>query len=140
MPGHGIASQTPIPEWLSQILLTSGDLIALQNLLPTVLFVIYYGFLSPHRNNFVGRALMSLGIALVITNFIVVASLFLGTDYFGREIVRILGYAWSGVASWQVFIALLRVRNYDGDPKDLQFTETTIERHRRLQKERASGK
>lgn len=139
MPGTGPASLTPIPEGLSHFLLTTGDLIAFQNLVPTVLFVLYYGFLQPWRNNFVGRALMRLGLALVITNFIVVATLFLGPDYLGREIVRLAGYGYSGYASWVIFLALLRVRNHNGDPRELQFTETTIERARRKKKERLNG-
>lgn len=126
-------STTPIPEWLSDALLTAGDLVAFHNLVPAALFVLYYR-MSPWKNNFVGRALMLLGISLVITQVVLSLSLFLGPDYFGREFVRLIGYIPAGISLWVVFRALRGAQTAE-EHEDLSFTEDTIGRKRRARKD-----
>lgn len=133
-----ILSSTPIPDWLSEALVTLGDLIAFHNLIPAILFVAYYRT-SPWRNNFVGRALMFLGVSLVITQVVLSASLFFGTDYFGREFVRIIGYAVAGAAIWVVFRALREVQTAPPH-QDLAFMEDTAARKRARDKKKARSR
>lgn len=123
-------SLTPIPTPLSDFLLNLGDLESLHNIIPAALTVYFYGRFSPWRNNLVGRALMYSQVALLVTNVVVTLSLFLGPDYWGREFVRVVGYATTGAAAWMIFHAL-RVVQSAPENLDLSHTESAIARLRR---------
>lgn len=95
---------------LNEFLLALGDYILLGALPAIALFVGYYYFGSPWRKLLAGRSLMYFACALLGITLNVLFTLFLGPDYPGRELVRILIYGGVFITSWRLFFTLRHIQ------------------------------
>lgn len=69
-----------------------ADIILLTSLPAVVYFTISYGIRAKWWKTLIGIMFFSLGAALTIFDSIVLLSLFLGPDYYGRPVIRVVGY------------------------------------------------
>lgn len=90
---------------MSHVVLTVLTVLAL---VPSVGFVVLYNKL-PWRSNLVGRSVMTLAVSLATLCLMGTLTLVFGTDYWGREQVRVFGTFFVVFAMWRQFITLIRV-------------------------------
>lgn len=87
-----------------------GDITLLTAIPALALFVIYYYFGSPWKTLLVGRSLMYFAISLLVIIGVVTASVWLGSDYFAREWVRLISYGLVSWTTWRLFITLRHIQ------------------------------
>jgi hypothetical protein len=88
-----------------------GDIVLLTAIPALALFVVFYYFGSPWRRLLVGRSLMYFATSLLAICVTVTLSLWLGSDYFLREWVRLVGYALVSATTWRLFFTLRHIQN-----------------------------
>lgn len=88
-------------------LLAIGDWTLVAGLLPATLFLVIYGGFHPWYRSLVGWLFVLLGLAIVSVDVVVLLSLFLGTEYPGRWIVRVIGYAIHSSSGWALLAIYL---------------------------------
>lgn len=97
-----------------------GDYFVAYAAIPTAIFVLSYGVIRPFRKihgarvepwwrSVEGTMMFLLGLSLLAVQGIVVASLFLGVEYPGREWVRLFGYGMIAVSSTWMMIVYYRI-------------------------------
>lgn len=109
----------------NEILLTLGDYAILSSIPALALFVGFYYFGSPWKKLLVGRSLMYFAVSLLIINLVVLASIFFGSTYTGREWVRLSGYILVSVTTWRLFFTLRKIQKER--PRDEDSREGIIE-------------
>lgn len=87
-----------------------GDVTLLSAIPALALFVLYYYFGSPWKTFLVGRSLMYFAVSLLVIIAIVTLSVWLGTDYFGREWLRLAGYLLVSWTTWRLFFTLRHIQ------------------------------
>lgn len=76
----------------------------------TLLYPVIYGLTAPWWKTWIGRALMVEAIGVFVLISFSALYQFFGPDYWGRDVVRIVGMTFSGVGFWMVLFALLKVK------------------------------
>lgn len=109
----------------NEILLALGDYALLSSIPALALFVGFYYFGSPWKKLLVGRSLMYFAVSLLIISLVVLASLFFGPTYTGREWVRLSGYILVSVTTWRLFFTLRKIQKER--PRDEDSREGIIE-------------
>ena len=109
----------------NEILLALGDYALLSSIPALALFVGFYYFGSPWKKLLVGRSLMYFAVSLLIISLVVLASLFFGPTYPGREWVRLSGYILVSVTTWRLFFTLRKIQKER--PRDADSREGIIE-------------
>lgn len=104
------------------LLLVIGDFIVAAGIIPSTAFLLDYGILrwarrrknhptfEPWWTSGMGVLIFLLALGLFAVQAIVIATLFLGQDYWGRDIFRIIGYLVSTSSAY----ALLVVYAFEG--------------------------
>lgn len=77
----------------SPTLLAAGDIVLGLALAPAVLFLVVYMATAKWWKTPIGRMFVIAQGAIVLVSLVVLASLVLGTDYAGRDWVRLIGYS-----------------------------------------------
>lgn len=109
----------------NDLLQALGDYALLSSIPALALFVGFYYFGSPWKKLLVGRSLMYFAVSLLIINLVVLASLFFGSTYPGREWVRLGGYTLVSVTTWRLFFTLRKIQKER--PRDEDSREGIIE-------------
>lgn len=72
--------------------------------------IFIFRYINPRlEHSFIRTMMIFLSSALLMLFLINAASIFLG-DYFGRPIIRVIGYSFLSVASWGLLGSLIRVQ------------------------------
>lgn len=87
-----------------------ADLILLSSLIPLALFSGFYITRSPFEVTKEGRNQLYRTLATVVLLLVVLASLFLGSDYPGREYVRLVSFTALVVFYWRDFFLLRSIQ------------------------------
>lgn len=82
-------TERQLPE---ELLLFIGDCMLYEVTVAQLAFMLLYSFRSPWYKNIVGIAIWLANAALFTLGLVVSLSLLFGSDYMGREVVRIIGY------------------------------------------------
>lgn len=109
----------------NEFLLLLGDYALLTSVPALALFVGFYYFGSPWRKLLVGRSLMYFAVSLLVICLVVLASLFFGSDYLGRDWVRLFGYVLVSITTWRLFFTLRKIQRER--PRDTSEREGIVE-------------
>lgn len=98
--------------WKPEQLVNLGTEIYAVGVFAGAVFLVAYSVLARWWKTPIGLLFELIGIATVATGIVVLASLVLGTDYPGREIVRIVGYLLFTDATVGILITYLIERRH----------------------------
>lgn len=87
-----------------------ADVLLLLALPPVILFIGFYGWRSPWRDLVAGRSLLYVLVALAAVLAQNAASVFIGSDYLGRELIRVVLYGGLVVTLWRMLWVLLHLQ------------------------------
>ena len=107
---------------MKETLLIIGDVILLTSFPALALFVGFYFAKSPWRTLLVGRSLMYFALSLMLVVLTVSLSLWLGSDYPGREWVRLVAYAVVSLTTWRLFFTLRYIQKQSMDDEQVKST------------------
>lgn len=102
---------------MNDALNTLANYLIAAGLVPAAVFTIDYVIIRPWRgfvpwwHSAIGVMFATLGLSISLVSLVVVCSLFLGTDYPGRPIVRVVAYAGFALAMVQLLAVYLIERN-----------------------------
>ena len=88
-----------------------GTNIYIVGLVVGLTFTIIYGVSAPWWRTAIGRMFMAVSSGIVVAGVVVLLSIFLGVDYPGRPVVRIVGYAVFAVSMLTLLFTYLHERN-----------------------------
>ncbi|WNN95020.1 hypothetical protein SEA_MAGRITTE_43 [Microbacterium phage Magritte] len=92
------------------IIYLAGDIVLLTAIPALALFVVFYYYKSPWKTLLVGRSLMYFAVSLLAIIAVVALSVWLGTDYFLREWVRLISYLLVSITTWRLFFTLRHIQ------------------------------
>jgi hypothetical protein len=107
----------------------AGDILLLTAIPALMLFVGFYFYKSPWNQFLVGRSLMYFAVSLLVIIATVAASVWLGTDYYGREWIRLASYLLVSITTWRLFFTLRYVQK-QGEIVDELTVTGLVETHR----------
>lgn len=97
-----------------------GDMILLLGIFPALFFLFDYGLRRPFLGfvpwwkSSIGWMFMVMALGFVATDTAVLMSIFLGPEYPGREVVRIIAFGFSTLASFVLTVVYLREKRLRG--------------------------
>lgn len=96
---------------MSVSLYVIGNILLLAAIPPANLFCVFYAWRSPWRELMAGRSLMYVFVALSATLDQIALSVWIGSEYPGRYVIRILLYTAIAVTFWRMFWTLLHIQS-----------------------------
>lgn len=87
-----------------------ADWLLILSIPAVVIFTIMYGVRSRWHSSPAGRAVLYLSASLTTVSIIVGLNLLFGPDWIGRELARLLAYAFVFFANWRLLFVLIETQ------------------------------